>query len=146
MSLQILRDSYGTILCAIIIFSYILVNRKKYGKHITIMFAVIMSLSLVESVASSAERFLGNSAVYHPMRLVLSWLCYWVAPGILLLVAETIMRGSAVWKRWLIAIPEIVNVIVTSTAFFGPWCFSMEPAGNHFVRGPLIVIPRWLLR
>lgn len=145
MGLQILRDSYGTILCAVIIYCYIWVNRKKYEKTIIRMFMIIVGLSLIESMASSAERFLGNSDTYHPMRLVLSWLCYCVAPGILLAVAETIMRRSAARKRWLIAVPEIINILVTSTAFFAPWCFSMDAARNHFRGGPLIVIPRYSL-
>lgn len=143
MSLQILKDSYGTILCAVIIYSYIFANKEKYGKKITRMFMIIVGLSLVEAIAGSAERFLGARDTYHPMRLVLSWLCYCVAPGILLSVTVTIMRKSAPWKRWLIAVPEIINIIVTSTAFFAPWCFSMDTVGNHFVGGPLIYIPRY---
>lgn len=143
MSLQILRDSYSTILCAIIVYSYIGLNKKKYEKNITRMFIIIVALSLIETIGSSAERILANNETYHPMRLVLSWMCYCVAPGILLSVAETIMRKSAPWKRWLIAVPEMINIIVTSTAFFAPWCFSMDASSNHFIAGPLIDIPRY---
>lgn len=143
MFLQILRDSYGPILCAVIIYTYILVNRKKYGLKIASLFTIIVGLSLIETIGGSAERFLANSETYHPMRLVLSWLCYCVAPGILLAVAETTMRRSALWKRWLIAVPEIINIIVTSTAFFGPWCFSMNAEQNRFCSGPLIFVPRY---
>lgn len=140
---QIIRDSYSTILCAIIIFGYILVNKKRYGKRITNLFATTMGLALVEAVASSAERYIANSPTYHPMRLVLSWLCYCIAPAILLTVAETIIRKSSIWKRLLLAVPEFINIIVTSTAFFGPWCFSMNAEENHFVGGPLIDVPRY---
>lgn len=143
MSLQILRDSYCTILSATIIYCYLWVNREKYGKNIARMFMITVGLALIESMAGSAERFLANGDTYHPMRLVLSWMCYCVAPGILLSVAETIMRKSAPWKRWLIAVPEMVNIMVTSTAFFAPWCFSMDASRNHFIAGPLIDIPRY---
>lgn len=143
MILHILRDSYGTLLCALIIYSYISVNKKKYGMNIAGMFILIVGLSVIETIAGSAERFLGESGTYHPMRLFLSWLCYCVAPGILLAVAETTMRKSASWKRWLIAVPEIINVIITSSAFFGPWCFTMDAERNHFISGPLIFIPRY---
>lgn len=145
MFLQILRDAYGTILCAIIIYCYVWVNKNKYGKTISRQFMLIVGLALIESIAGSAERFIANSDTYHPMRLVLSWACYCVAPGILLVVSEISMRKNALWKRWLIAVPEIINIIITSTAFFGPWCFSMDAANNHFVAGPLIDVPRYSL-
>lgn len=143
MAIQILQDSYGTFLCSIIIFCYISINKKKYGLKLVRLFMVTICLALIETVAGSAERFLGECATYHPMRLVLSWLCYCVAPGILLSVAETIMRKAEPWKKWLIAVPEIINIIVSSTAFFAPWCFTMEASANHFVPGPLIVVPRY---
>ncbi len=143
MAIQILRDSYSTLLCALIIFCFTFANKKKYGKYLIRMFMVTILLALVETIGGSAERYIANSAHYHPMRLVLSWLCYIIAPGILLLVGETIMREAKAWKRWLIAVPEFVNIAVTSTAFFAPWCFTMHADTNHFETGPLIEVPRY---
>ncbi len=143
MTISIIQDSYGTLLCSVIIFCYLFINRKKYGKKLIRLFMITVCLALIETIAGSAERYIANSAVYHPMRLVLSWACYCVAPGILLSVAETIMRRSRSWKRWLVAVPEIINILVTTSAFFGPWCFSMEASKNHFVPGPLIFVPRY---
>lgn len=141
----ILRESYATILCVIIIVCALLINRKKYNKNILVYFGITVSLTLIESLSSGVERYIANGSVYHPMRLVLSWVCYIVGPGILLSVAITIMRNSKPWKRFLIAIPEIINILVTSTAFFGPWCFSFDKSINHFVTGPLIFVPRWAI-
>lgn len=143
MAIDILRDSYFTLLCTIIIICYVALNKNKFGKKLIRLFMITIGLAVIETVAGSAERFLSNCETYHPMRLVLSWLCYCVAPGILLSVAETIARKSKAWKKWLMAVPEIINVLITSTAFFGPWCFTMNPDGNHFTPGPLIVVPRY---
>lgn len=141
----VLRESYATILCVIIIVCALFINRKKYNKKLILYFGITVSLTLIESLASGVERYIANGPVYHPMRLVLSWVCYIVAPGILLSVAKTIMRNSKPWKRFAIAIPEIINIVVTSTAFFGPWCFSFDKSINHFVSGPLIYVPRWAI-
>lgn len=145
MGIHILQDSYATILCAVIIVCSLFYSRKKFDRHLVRLFMITISLAVIEAIAGSAERYIGEYMDYHPMRLVLSWVCYCVAPGILLSVAETIMRDAKSWKRWLIAVPEIINVLVTSTAFFGPWCFSMDPVENHFISGPLIYVPRYTL-
>ncbi|MCQ2522296.1 MAG: HD-GYP domain-containing protein [Lachnospiraceae bacterium] len=142
MFVTVLRDSYATILCTIIIICTLIINRKKYNHKVIILFEVTVLLTLIESVSGSIERAIANGPAYHPMRLVLSWVCYIVGPGILLSVAETIMRNAKPWKRWLIAIPEMINVLVTSTAFVGPWCFSFDKEINHFMVGPLIGVPR----
>lgn len=142
MLVAVLRDCYATILCTVIITCILIVNREKYSRKLAILFGITVLLTLIESLSSSLERFIAESPSYHPMRLVLSWVCYIVGPGILLFVADTIMRNEKPWKRLIIAIPEIINIIITTTAFYGPWCFSFEEDINHFVTGPLIFVPR----
>lgn len=138
---ELLRNCYGVVLCVAIILSF-LASFKNYDKKVVKYFWILCILVFVESIFSTVEIYLGKQDTYSPWRLFLSWVCYLTTPAMILMETELLLRNDKPIKRWLIAVPEFINVLVTSTCFFSPICFHFNQQKNLYVEGPLVFVPR----
>lgn len=141
--INVINDCYCAFLCAAVILSFLIVF-KNYEKSIVRLFVLLCVLMILENVGGSIERYLCKQPVYSEWRLFLSWLCYLAGPALILTVAETLLRNVKKQLKWALAIPQFINIIVTTTCFFGPWCFYFEKETNIYVVGPLCWVPRMM--
>lgn len=136
----LLNGCYSGVLCIAIIIYFLFAN-KRFEKKIVRYFLALSILTLIYVIGAKTESFLGEQETFHYARFLLSWLDYILGPGILLLVTELFLRNRSKKIKYLVAIPELINVLVASTAFFAPWCFSFDTQVNHWRSGPLGFVP-----
>ena len=98
---------------------------------------IVIGLILALSVFDALESYTGYLEHFTYWRLVFSVICYSLRPTIImvliLIICPKISR--------LIAIPAVINFLVSFSAFFSGISFSFEKDINHFVRGPLGYTP-----
>lgn len=144
LALYLLQECYGGVLCIVIILCFLFIN-SSFEKKIEKQFLALSLLALVDIVGGKAECWLGNQENYNCMRQILSWAIYIISPGILLIICEILLRKGSQNFRWLISIPELLNVAVVSTTFISPVCFWFDRENNAWHGGPLCWFPKAIL-
>jgi len=136
----IIRDCYSVIFIAVIIVFFMIVN-KGFDRKVVHLFTTLILLAIMEAFCGSIERFMETQTVYNPVRVFLSWICYLTGPALLLTATEVLVRDTKARVRWLLAIPEFINIAITSLAFFTRLVFYYDDL-NRFQVGPLAFVPR----
>lgn len=130
---QIIR-TYIVILFVILIFSILLLKRKSF-KNTEVRFFWLTVLSCLFLVFTDiAETFCSEDPSLLFFRTLFSVLCYFLRSTSALGLLFVIMPYAK--KRRLLWIPNIINLLVCSTAFFSDIAFGYD-ADYAFYRGPL---------
>lgn len=144
--IYLIQECYGAILCVAIIFCFLMAN-KTYEKQIVRLFTWLCILVLIETIGGATERYIGSFgeafARFYQIRHFLSWLCYVTGPAILLVITEIILRDDKKIVKILVVVPEVINILITSTTFFNDWCFTISP-DNHWHPGDMSHIPQYM--
>lgn len=136
----LIRECFAPLFCIAVISIFLIADRYK-NKELIGWFTCLLGLVAIESVCGGYEKYLCEQPDYVPVRLFLSWVCYLVGPAIILVIIEIILRNNKPLHRMLFAIPEAVNLVITSLAFFTNLVFYYD-SDNSFHTGPLAIVPR----
>lgn len=144
LSFYLVRECFAPSFCIIIVGLFLIADRKNYDKVVIRLFEVLIALVAVESVCGGFEKFLCAQSYYVPVRVFLSWVCYITGPGIILTVIELMIRKAKPVYKWLMTVPEIINILITSLAFFTNLVFYYDKS-NQYHTGPLAIVPRGMV-
>lgn len=134
-------DCYAVFICILIVGCFLIIN-KSYEKDIRFYFSLLIFLVAIESGCGAYERYLASRDTYSYLRVPLSWACYLAAPAITLVIIQISMRNRSKKIRCILCIPQFINVVITSLAFFTKWVFYYTADNNGFHNGPLGFVPR----
>lgn len=135
-----IQNTYGPILCVIIVLSFLLVSRKSSNRIVS-LFVFLCFLTALEVICGCVERYLGTLDVYYPARRFFAWGCYISVPFILLTICQIQFRHAKKNYKIALTMPSNLNILVVSTTFFADWCFGYDTANNTPLYGPLIHVP-----
>ena len=107
------------------------------NRSMIIMLRAVLLMILALVIFDRIEEYTGNLEYFTYWRTILSVLCYTLRPAIVMML---IFIVSPV-KSKLIAIPAVINFLVSATAFFSDITFSFEKDTNEFTRGILGYTP-----
>lgn len=141
LGLYLLKECYCAVACVLVIVCFLATN-KEYGKSIIKQFSFLCGVALLYIIVGEIETYMGQQSTYYGIRPVLSWICYIAGPAILLNIVEILLRAESAKIRWILTIPQTINVLAVSTCFFAPWCFYFTKENNLYHAGPLSIIPR----
>ncbi len=106
-------------------------------RSMIIKLRVVIVLIFALAVFNDLETYVGNLDHFTYWRLLFSVICYSLRPIIILLLIFIVSPKI----NKLITLPALINIIISSTAFFTDIAFSFATDLNHFVRGPLGYTP-----
>ena len=115
-------------------FSFVL-SRKKVVREIDVNYMwFTLGCAALLSVVVFVERYCAMNRDLLYYRIFFSVLGYWLRPACVMGLALSLNRSLR--RKLIIFIPEIINMIVMSCAFFSKWVFYFNE-DYKFVRGPL---------
>lgn len=107
-------------------------EKKKLG---ILRVSLVMLICL--TVFDVAEDYLGNQPEYSYFRIVFSCICYSLRPAVIMMMIFVAYEKAGFW----VVIPAVINAVLSFTGLFSPIVFTIEPANNTFIRGPLGYFP-----
>jgi len=140
----IIDDCYVVFFCVLIVVSFLVVNGRHYGKQIFALFITLIIIASLQVVCCSIENYLEAQTYYNPVRVLLSWVGYLAGPAFILAIVEIMIRREKKIYIWLAAVPEFVNIAVTSLCFFTNLVFYYDTE-NVFHPGVLCAVPRSIM-
>ena len=137
--LDLVADNFHIlfILCG---FAYFLISQKDTPasvekKYYWWMFAC----SIVLLIVVPLELWTARDISRYNLRVLFSVIAYWVRPAAVMFLVFSCTPKSKM--RILIALPEILNIICMSAAFFGDYAFYYDHVTYKFIRLPLGYAP-----
>lgn len=128
-------------LVAIILTLILLLKNKTISKRITSFYILIVIIFAFLVIFDMLDYYLSSLDELNNFRYVTSILGYSLRPIALLLVLFTLLRHNSSKKiKGILAIPAIVNILISLCNPFTFWMFRFD-SGNHFIRGPLGIVP-----